>query len=152
MESRAGSTPFRIVGAAWIIAGGLTAAVTGPLSLENGSWAAAFAVLIGGVSQYAIGVVQAALAPRHPTRRTVITELVSWNAGCLVVIGGTVFSAPLIVDAGGLLLVVALAVMVVTVRGRGTGPAWAIWTYRMLLLIILVSIPVGLTLAHLRAG
>lgn len=152
MESRPTSTPFRISGAAWIIAGGLTSAVTGPLNLEDGSWAAAFAVLVGGVAQYAIGVVQAALAPKHPSPRMIAAELAAWNAGSIAVIIGTVVSMPLIVDAGGLLLVIALVLMVVTVRGRGSGPAWALWLYRALLVVILVSIPIGLTLAHVRAG
>jgi hypothetical protein len=146
------SLPFRVLGTAWIIAGGLTAAVTGPLSLENGSWAAAFSVLIGGVAQYAIGVVQSALVSLQPSRRVVTAELAAWNLGGAAVILGTVVTQPLIVDFGGLLLVVALALMVLTVRGKGAGPVWAMWTYRVLLIVILVSIPIGLILAHLRAG
>lgn len=157
MTSRSGgsaatSLPFRILGTAWIVGGGLTAAITGPLSLADGSWAAAFAVLIGGVAQYAIGVVQAVLAGRRPSRRIVTAELVTWNLGGVAVIVGTVVTMPLIVDLGGLLLVVGLALMVFTVRGNGTGPAWALWVYRALLVVILVSIPIGLVLAHLRAG
>lgn len=141
-----------MLGAAWVIAGGLVAATTGPLSLENGSWAAAFSVLVAGVAQYAIGVVQHALAPQPPSRRFVAAEVVAWNAGCAAVITGTVVSVPLIVDAGGLLLVISLALMVLTTRGASAGPVWALWIYRVLLVVILVSIPVGLTLAHLRAG
>jgi hypothetical protein len=152
MTAASASLPFRVLGTAWIIGGGLTAAVTGPLSLEKGSWAAAFAVLIAGVAQYAIGVVQAALASNPPSRRNTVGELVTWNAGSIAVILGTVITQPLVVDFGGLLLVVALALMVATVRGKGTGPAWAVWVYRILLVVILVSIPIGLVLAHLRAG
>lgn len=152
MTAASASLPFRILGTAWIIGGGLTAAVTGPLSLEKGSWAAAFAVLIAGVAQYAIGVAQAALTARAPSRRNVVGELVAWNAGSIAVILGTVITMPLIVDLGGLLLVIALALMVVTVRGKSTGPVWAVWVYRILLIVILVSIPIGLVLAHLRAG
>jgi hypothetical protein len=152
MTAASASLPFRVLGTAWIIGGGLTAAVTGPLSLEKGAWAAAFAVLIGGVAQYAIGVVQSALASRQPSRRMVTSELAAWNLGGAAVILGTVITQPLIVDFGGLLLVIALALMVTTVRGKGSGPAWAVWVYRILLVVILVSIPIGLVLAHLRAG
>jgi len=151
MTAASASLPFRVLGTAWIISGGLTAAVTGPLQLEDGSWAAAFAVLIAGVAQYAIGVAQSALAGQA-SRRAVVGELVAWNAGSVAVILGTVVTLPLIVDFGGLLLVVALALMVVTVRGKGAGPTWARWTYRIVLVVILVSIPIGLVLAHVRAG
>src|SRR5690554_5965721 len=151
MQKTALATPLRIIGAVWIIGGGLTAAVTGPLNLADGSWAAAFAVLIGGVAQYTIGVVQDALASKRPTKRVVLAELVAWNAGCLAVILGTVTTLPIIVHVGGLSLVAALALLIVTVRGRAE-PRWALWTYRTLLVIILVSIPIGLTLAHVRAG
>ncbi|HET8795251.1 MAG TPA: hypothetical protein VFM62_02640 [Arthrobacter sp.] len=144
-------SPFRVLGAAWIISGGLVAAVTGPMRLEHGSWAAAYQVLVAGVAQYAFGTAQAALAPVSPSRRKIAAELVAWNVGSAAVIGGTVVRMPFIVDGGGLLLVVALALMIHTVRGKGSGPKWALWTYRILLVVILVSIPIGLTLAHLRA-
>jgi uncharacterized membrane protein len=151
MEPRPTSVPFRVLGAVWVIAGGLTAAVTGPLALDNGSWAAAFSVLIGGVAQYTFGVVQASLASQRPSSRIVAGQLVTWNAGCLTVILGTVLTMPIIVHVGGLLLVAALILLIVTVRGR-TEPRWALWLYRGLLVVILLSIPIGLTLAHVRAG
>ncbi|WP_246021375.1 hypothetical protein [Arthrobacter echini] len=142
---------FRAIGTAWIISGGLVAAVTGPLRLEHGSWAAAYQVLVAGIAQSALGAAQSALAPQPPSRATVVTELVAWNLGSVAVLAGTVLGAPLIVDAGGVLLVVALALLIRTVRGKGEGPAWALWMYRILLVVILTSIPIGLTLAHLRA-
>lgn len=144
-------SPFRVLGTAWIISGGLVAAVTGPMRLEHGSWAAAYQVLVAGVAQYAFGTAQSALAPGSPSRRKTAAELAAWNVGSAAVIGGTVVRMPFIVDGGGLLLVVALALMIHTVRGKGNGPTWALWTYRILLVVILVSIPIGLTLAHLRA-
>lgn len=151
MTAASASLPFRVLGTAWIIGGGLTAAVTGPLSLEKGSWAAAFAVLIAGVAQYTIGVVQDALASRRPAKRILIAQLATWNAGCIAVILGTVTTLPVIVHVGGLSLVAALVLLIVTVRGTAE-PRWALWTYRTLLVAILVSIPIGLVLAHLRAG
>lgn len=81
-----------------------------------------------------------------------MAELVAWNVGSAAVIGGTLVRMPFVVDAGGLLLVAALALMIRTVSGRGVGPKWALWTYRTLLVVILISIPTGITLAHLRAG
>lgn len=143
--------PFHVLGAVWVVSGGFVAAVTGPLHLEHGSWVAAYAVLVAGVAQIAFGAAQSALAPDRSSREAVVAELVAWNAGSAAVIGGTVVRMPLVVDAGGLLLIAALALMIRTVSGKGVGPKWALWTYRILLVVILVSIPIGLTLAHLRA-
>jgi hypothetical protein len=140
-----------VLGAASVVVGGLVAAATGPLQLSHGSWAAAYLVLINGVAQIALGKAQAALAPRPPSPRVLATQLAAWNVGGAAVIGGTLMRVPLIVDAGGLLLVIALALMIGTVRGRTAGPRWALWTYRLLLIIVLISIPIGLVLAHVRA-
>jgi hypothetical protein len=141
---------FSIIGTASVIVGGLVAAVTSPLQLAHGSWAAAYLVLVNGVAQVALGKAQAALAG-PPSRRTVISELIAWNAGSAAVIGGTLVRLPLIVDVGGVLLVIALVMMIATVRGKTAGPRWALWTYRILLVVVLVSMPIGLVLAHLRA-
>ncbi len=146
------TNPFRILGTAWIIAGGLVAAVTSPLQLAHGSWAAAYQVLVAGVAQNAFGTAQRALSTKPPSSRIVTAELLTWNVGSAAVIGGTLIRNPYVVDGGGLLLVVALAIMIRTVRGKGSGPLWALWLYRVLLVVILVSIPIGLTLAHVRAG
>jgi hypothetical protein len=144
--------PFLILGAASVIVGGLVAAVTSPLKLDHGSWAAAYLVLVNGVAQIALGRAQEALALNPPAKATIATQLAAWNLGSLAVIGGTLVRAPLVVDVGGVLLVIALALMIRTVRGRTAGPRWALWTYRLLLVIVLVSIPVGLVLAHLRSA
>ncbi|KDA04551.1 hypothetical protein DC31_06080 [Microbacterium sp. CH12i] len=142
---------FVFIGTAWVIVGGLVAAMTGPLSLEHGSWAAAYQVLVAGVGQVALGVAQSVVAPARPSRRVLTAQLLTWNLGSVAVLGGTLTHTPLVVDAGGVLLLVALALMIRTIRG-GTGPTWARWTYRIIVAIIVVSIPIGLILAHLRAS
>ena len=144
--------PFRAVALVWVIAGGLVAAVTSPLGLAHGSWAAAFLVLVGGVLQAGLGISQHALAPRRPSAGVLRAELLTWNLGCLAVVGGTVLSSPWVVDGGGLLLMVTMGLMIRAVGRGAKGPAWALWTYRGVLLLTVVSIPIGLLLAHLRAG
>lgn len=144
--------PFRLLALVWVITGGLVAAVTSPLGLEHGSWSAAFQVLVGGVLQAGLGIAQQALASRGPSRRVLIAELLTWNLGALAVIAGTLLTTPLLVDAGGLLLVATMVLMIRAVGRRSKGPAWALWTYRAVLLVTLVSIPIGVVLAHLRAG
>src|SRR5690625_6518820 len=91
--------PFRLLGLVWVLTGGLTAAVTGPLGLEHGSWSAAFQVLVGGVLQGVLGIAQHGLAARAPGRGVLLAELLNWNLGGLAVIGGTVLCAQMVVDA-----------------------------------------------------
>jgi hypothetical protein len=144
--------PFRALALAWVITGGLTAAVTGPLGLEHGSWSAAFQVLVGGVLQGVLGTAQRGLAARAPGPGVLLAQLLTWNFGGLAVICGTVLAAPLLVDAGGVLLVVAMVLMLRAVGRRTQGPTWLLWVFRVALVVTAVSIPIGLVLAHLRAG
>ena len=144
--------PFRVLALVWVITGGLTAAVTGPLGLEHGSWSAAFQVLVGGVLQGVLGTAQHGLAARTLGRRVLLAELLTWNVGGLAVIGGTVAAAPLLVDVGGALLVVAMVLMLRAVGRRAQGSTWLLWVFRAALVVTAVSIPIGLVLAHLRAG
>lgn len=143
--------PFRLLALVWVITGGLTAAVTGPLDLEHGSWSAAFQVLVGGVLLGVLGIAQYGLAARAPGRAVLLAELLAWNLGGLAVIGGTVLGAPLLVDAGGALLVVTMVLMLRAVGLRAQGPTWLLWVFRAALVLTAVSILVGLVLAHLRA-
>lgn len=144
--------PFHLLALAWVITGGLTAAVTGPLGLEHGSWSAAFQVLVGGVMQGMLGVAQHRLAPRPPSQSMLLAQLLTWNLGSLAVIGGTVAAAPLLVDAGGAMLVVTMVLMLRTVGRTARGPRWLLWLFRAGLVLTALSIPVGLVLAHLRAS
>ncbi|MFP5313467.1 MAG: hypothetical protein ACLGH7_13865, partial [Actinomycetes bacterium] len=133
-----------------VVAGGLVAAVTGPLQLEHGSWAAAYLVLVGGVAQGALGLGQYVLAPYRFAGWKIAAQLVAWNAASAAVIGGTLIGNPWIVDAGGILLVAALALMLSTVRTPATAPGWGLRGYRVLVAVVAVSVPVGLVLAHVR--
>src|SRR5699024_2662161 len=97
--------PFRSLALAWVVTGGVVAGVPGPLGPAHGSWSAASQALVGGVMQGALGIAQAHLAARRLGRRALLAQLLTWNLGCLAVIGGTQRTAPLLVDAGGLALV-----------------------------------------------
>lgn len=142
---------FFVIGGACVVAGGLVAAVTGPLQLEHGSWAAAYLVLVAGVTQIAFAAGQLALAPSPPSPRVVAGELLGWNLGSAAVITGTIVREPLIVDFGGVLLVVALALFILSIRGAAH-PRWALWLFRGVVVVMMVSIPIGLVLAHVRAA
>lgn len=141
-----------VAGGACVVIGGLVAAITGPLDFSHGSWLAAYLVLVGGAAQYAMGRVRGwrVEADRSPSRAW--AQFGGWNLGNAFVIAGTLVSAPLVVDAGSLLLVFALLVAfraALPARGTSASPL-LIWTYRILLLVLIVSIPVGMVLSHLR--
>ena len=145
------------VGAVCVVCGGLVAAMTGPLKLAEGSWLAAYLVLVGGAAQYAIGRAPALLGARPMSARAGWTLLASWNLGNAAVIGGTLSSVPILVDTGAALLTVGLAIAWRTARSPSTtiqarGLRLAYWAYRSLLLVLLVSIPIGAALAHLRGA
>ena len=142
------------LGAAQVVIGGLVAAVTGPLQLPHGSWLAAYLVLVGGVAQYAIGRAPSWLG-LAASRRAGWAELVGWNLGNIAVVAGTFITVPALVDVGGGLLAVVLVLLLrdaLRRRGEPIGPSWARWGYAAMLVVLLVSIPIGLVLAHVRAG
>lgn len=147
-----------VVGAGCVILGGLVAAVTGPLGLEQGSWLAAYLVLVGGVAQVAIGLAPLWLTVRPPTPRLGWSTLASWDLGSALVIAGTLAGLPLVVDGGSVLLVIGLATALYAVRRGAQHPSpegsarHLGWAYHGLLLVLLVSIPIGVVLAHVRAG
>ncbi len=136
-------------GVAFIVVGGLIAAVTGPLELAKGSWLAAYLVLIAGVAQCCLAVQHRVLRIGDASAARLGVTLVGWNVGNLLVVVGSLTSAPLVVDAGGILLLAALvAAMAATWAHRALARAIG---YRVVLAVLIISIPIGLTLAHVRA-
>lgn len=169
-DRRLAALPFAVLGVACVIAGGLVAAATAPNPSEHGSWAAAYLVLVAGVAQVGLGVGQAALAVRVPSAASRTAEFAAWNCGNALVIAGTLAGVTALVDLGGALLVAALALLVRGVRGarptrvaadapteRAAGGSnqphrWPLFAFRALVLVLLVSIPIGLVLARTAAG
>ena len=89
-----------VVGAGCVVLGGLVAALTGPLRLAQGSWLAAYLVLVCGVSQYAMGRVPALVAAAPTPDRCGWTQLGCWNLGNAAVVVGTLLALPAVVDLG----------------------------------------------------
>lgn len=136
-----------------MVLGGLVAAVTGPLTLSKGSWLAAYLVLVCGVPQHLMG----RATDGGGAARAGWWLLACWNIGNAAVIAGTLLGSAYLVDAGGLLLLLSLvAVLRALLRPRadvaaGIGGVQR-WLLITLLLVLVVSIPIGLVLAHLRSG
>lgn len=142
-----------------VVVGGLVAAVTGPLELTHGSWTAAYLVLVGGVTQCAMGQSRTRRPDVAQPRAWAWAQIGTWNLGNALVIGGTLSSQTLIVDLGSVLLVAALAIALQATRptpamaARSADrrvPPWIERSYRILLLVLALSIPVGIVLSHVR--
>ena len=146
---RRGAVPPVVLGVVSVIVGGLVAAVTTPAGWQHGAWAAAYLVLVTGVAQIGLGVGQAVLAATPPSSALVALQVSGWNLGSAAVILGTLAGAPALVSVGGVLLVACLGLLMYGVRGGQTGRL--LWLYRLLVLVLLVSIPVGLLLSWLRS-
>lgn len=140
--------PFIALGATSIVAGGLVAAVTAISPTRHATWAAAYLVLVVGVAQLGIGTGQALLAPTVPSRRLIMVELLAWDIGNAGVIAGTLMSRTALVDMGGILLAISLVLFMVGARGHTGRSRWPLYLYRLLITIVLVSIPIGLVLAR----
>jgi hypothetical protein len=143
------STPLFAAGGAAIVAGGLAAAVTGPTEWGHGSWTAAFLVLVMGVAQIGLGAGQARLAAAPPSMDLAVRQCALWNGGGLAVIAGTLLTAPVAVSIGSAALFAALGLSAFAVRRTGEKSALLL-LYRTLLIVLLVSIPIGTALAWVR--
>lgn len=131
-----------------IVAGGLVAAVTGPLSLDHGSWLAAYLVLVGGVASVAVGAAQTWLVTTRASGGASVAQVLAWVVGNIGVVVGSLTGSSAVVIVGGALLVVSLVIALTAalrVRHRALG-----WAYRAVLAVVAVSIPVGLVLSVIR--
>lgn len=146
----ASALTMKIVGALSIVAGGLVAAVASPLNLSYGSWTSAYLVLVAGVAQYAMG--QARLTwTSGGHERFGWTQLALWMLGNTAVIVGTVTAAVWLVLAGSVLLLAGLVFAFIgTLAAKAGIHRVVLWGYRALLVLLVVSIPVGMVLSVIR--
>jgi hypothetical protein len=152
------ATVLTSIGVCSIVFGGLIAAVTGPLGLVHGSWLAAYLVLVGGVTQCAMGLARSRRPGVIQPRRS-WAQIGCWNLGSVVVIGATLAGEPVAVDLGSALLVIALVIAFGAERpgdGRAARPVaggaarLVDLAYRSLLLVLAVSVPVGVAMSYVR--
>ena len=138
-------------GAVAIVGGGVVAAVSGPVGFTEGTWLAAFLVLVGGVAQTGLSLGQAWLAEEPPDGGLVRGQIVTWNAGGAVVVVGTLADLPALTTLGSLVFGAAVYLFLLGTRRSRLGPRWLRSGYRGLATVILFSVPVGLALAWMRA-
>lgn len=148
--------PFATIGAGSVVVGGVVAAVSRPTGFELGSWLAAFLVLVGGVAQVALGAGQAWLVPDRLGPAVIRAEVLAWNVGVVATVVGSLASAPVVSTVGATATSAALVVFLRTAGGgrarRGRRDRLLLALYRAVLLVVLVSTPIGLALAWTRHG
>lgn len=145
------AAPFVLLGIAGVIAGGLVSALTATAPTGQIAWLVAYLVLVVGVAQIGLGTGQAWLAARPLGGGLLVTEFLGFTFGNAGVAAGTMLSLPILVDVGGVLLVVSLALFFWGVR-RSVRGGWLRYLYRALVVLLLVSVPIGLVLAQIRAA
>ncbi len=146
---RESSTIFIASAALSVVAGGLVAAVTGPLEWAQGSWLAAYLVLVCGVGGFGIGIIQKRAAAGLPSVWA-RTQLGSWVGGNAAVIVGSLSAFPLGVDVGVVLLGGALVIALIRSPGIAEIGHLRSGGYRALLTVLILSAPIGSVLSHLR--
>lgn len=155
---RAWWRPFLVAGIGCIVAGGLLAAATAYVTTQKTAWATAYLVLVGGMAQIALGAAVSWLAP-HAPRRLAWWAFAGWNLGNAGVLVGQLAGVLLVTDLGTAVLVAALVVVLVAVGSWGhagsRGPATApphprvVWAFRGLVILLAVTMPIGVVLAHI---
>lgn len=138
------------LGVGFIVLGGLIAAVTGPLHLERGSWLAAYLVLVCGVAQCLLAHQGRILATKPVPMDRITVLLALWNLGNVLTVVGSLVSVPLITDAGGACLIAAIVLALIATRTAARRGRAII--LRAAYVVLALSIPVGLTLTHVRVG
>lgn len=144
--------PFLVAGTVCIIAGGLLAAATAYVTTQQTAWATAYIVLVGGVAQIGLGAGVAWLSP-HAGARLAHWAFAGWNLGNAGVLAGQLAAVVVLTDIGTAFLVATLVLVLIAVRGRHAADTPAhpgvLFAFRALVVLLAVSMPVGVVLAHL---
>jgi nitrite reductase (NO-forming) len=144
----------------FLVAGAGAALVNLIWGPEWARWLALHLVLLGGVSQLVIGAAQffaaAFLATDPPPRRLVAAQVVTWNAGVLLVAAGRPLAMPGLTSLGGLLVVGGLALFasgLLEMRRRSLqSNQWAVRWYITSAVCLGAGAVLGILLAEGRSG
>ncbi len=144
--------PFLVVGGISIIVGGSVSAAAAPSPSYTSSWAVAYIVLVAGVAQLVLGIGQAQLASKKLSTWLIVSEVLALNLANIAVLAGTLAVMPVVSYIGASLLVIALVLFVWAVRGANTQAKWLLYAFRAVVVILAVTAPIGLVIAHSRLG
>lgn len=138
------AAPFVVIGLVLVVVGGLVSAAAAPSASYHSSWAVAYVVLVAGVAQGLLGLGQAVLTEGATPFRVRGAELTCWNLGNALVIVGTLLDLPAVLYLGCVPLVATLVLVLwSTAHVRST---WLLWATRVVVVVLLVSIPTGIVI------
>ncbi|WP_417234277.1 hypothetical protein [Arthrobacter sp.] len=144
--------PFLVIGGLGILAGGFLSAISAAAPSYLAAWAVAYLVLVVGFAQLLLGIGQDQLAVRRPSGRLVAAEVLTFNLANVAVLAGSLTSIVVLTWIGAALIVVAMALFIWAARGCGGRHRWLLYLFRAMIVILLVSAPIGIVLAHSRMG
>lgn len=144
--------PFLVIGGISLVLGGVLSAASAGSPSYSSSWAVAYLVLVAGVAQLVLGLGQAGLASRELSPTFLSGEAVVLNLSTIAVLLGTLLATPALTYLGAALLVIALAMFIWAVRGAGRHLPLLLWAFRIMVVVLLVSAPIGLVIAHARTA
>jgi hypothetical protein len=139
---------FVVLGAGGVIAGGCVAAASSVAPSATDSWAAGYLVLVAGVAQVFLGLGQFRVARPITPPAVCGAELGCWNVGNGAVLVGVLCRFEALLLLGSVLLVTALALFAFSTRRGVVGRGWLQIGYRILLVVLALSIPAGVLLAR----
>lgn len=142
--------PFFVAALVCVIAGGLLAAATAYVTTQKTAWATAYLVLVGGVAQAVLGAAMGWLA-QHARMPLAWAAFVLFTLGNIGVLAGQLSGLLPLTFAGGALLVIALALVIAATRRGAPAHPVLLWAFRIVAVILAVSIPTGLVLAAVGA-
>ncbi len=138
--------PFAVAAAISIVVGGsLAAAIAAPAPTRHGVWAVAFLVLVLGVGQLVIGVGLTLLSPAEPHLGLVTAVAAAYNVAGVAIMLGIVTEHPIVFDVGSTVLLIALLLLLNEVR-NSVQRGWLLAVYRLMIGVLVVSIPIGAVL------
>lgn len=146
------TTPFVVIGSISIVLGGAVSAASAPSPSYTASWAVAYVVLVAGMAQLALGLGQARLAVKQPSATMIAAEVITLNVANIAVLVGTIMIWTILTDVGGGLFIIALALFVWAVRAAHAHNKWMLYGFRVVIAICIVTTPIGLVIASVRAG
>lgn len=144
------AVPFAIIAAVSIVAAGFISAITAFSPSYMASWMVAYLVLVVGVAQLMLGFGQAYLAEKAPSRSLLIAEIVLFNVANIATIAGTLMSMLVVVYFGAALMIVSLGLFLWGVRMANRKHLWLLYGFRSIILILLISAPIGLVIATFK--
>lgn len=141
---------FSALGILAIVGGGLLAAFSARRPTHLKAWLSAYLVLVAGITQFGLAIGWQRLG--QPAVVPAVLAFCFFNLGNLGVITGTVLArlrrSGYLVNTGGGLLAIAMILLAWSVSSRHA--SWTLVWFLALVIIILVSMPIGLILSARR--